>query len=79
MSSPRETGMLLNIFGKSWRAHTTLCQQLTLASRLIFASGALDLSKDNENELVNPGGKRWTWRTVADVAKETKGHPVYSW
>ena len=30
----------------------------------------------NDNDLVNPGQQLWKWRTVEDLAKETKGQPA---
>lgn len=29
----------------------------------------------NDNELVNPGQRLWKWKTLEDLAKETKGRP----
>ncbi|KIO26435.1 hypothetical protein M407DRAFT_24284 [Tulasnella calospora MUT 4182] len=41
--------------------------------RYMLGSGVTDFSKENENELVNPGQSLWRWRTVADAVKENKG------
>ncbi|KAG8881603.1 hypothetical protein FRB97_009356 [Tulasnella sp. 331] len=38
--------------------------------RLNFARGAVDFSKDNDNELVNPGQKYWTWKTTEVYARD---------
>lgn len=43
--------------------------------RFIIAEGKLDHSKDNQNELVNPGESLWKWKTVDQYAKEVKGRP----
>jgi len=41
--------------------------------RLLNGSGNVDFTKENDNQLVNPG--LWKWKTVEDYAKETKGKP----
>ena len=33
---------------------------------MLIAEGKIDHSKDNVNELVNPGQTLWKWRTVED-------------
>ncbi|KAG8859709.1 hypothetical protein FRB96_004283 [Tulasnella sp. 330] len=38
--------------------------------RLNFSHGATDFSKDNDNELVNPGQKYWTWKTTEVYARD---------
>jgi hypothetical protein len=40
-----------------------------------MAEGKLDFSKENYNELVNPGEKLWKWKGVEEYAKEVNGHP----
>lgn len=46
--------------------------------RFLIGNGKLNYGKDgsgNLNELVNPGGKAWKWKTMKDHAEETKGKP----
>ncbi|KAG8882833.1 hypothetical protein FRB97_007657 [Tulasnella sp. 331] len=38
--------------------------------RLNFAHGSVDFSKENDNELVNPGQKYWTWKTTEVYARD---------
>ncbi|GBE78915.1 putative pinoresinol-lariciresinol reductase 3 [Sparassis crispa] len=38
--------------------------------RLAMAEGELDLSVDNNNDLVNPDQSVWKWKTVEDFARE---------
>ena len=35
-----------------------------------MGEGRLDFSKDNLNELVNPGESLWKWKTVEDQIRE---------
>ncbi len=35
-----------------------------LLLRLLFGEGKMDWSKENTNELINPGEKLWKWKTV---------------
>ncbi|PIL27917.1 hypothetical protein GSI_09952 [Ganoderma sinense ZZ0214-1] len=37
--------------------------------RVAMAEGKLDLGEANDNELVNPGGSLWTWRSVEDFVR----------
>lgn len=48
---------------------------LTMICRFVMSSGQVDFTKDNHDELINPGQSLWTWKTIADYAKETKGRP----
>ncbi|KAI0797753.1 hypothetical protein C8Q75DRAFT_17554 [Abortiporus biennis] len=41
--------------------------------RLLMAEGGLDFTSDNSNELVNPDGTVWTWKTVETFVREIKG------
>ena len=34
--------------------------------RVLMGEGKMDFSKDNLNELVNPGESLWKWKTVED-------------
>lgn len=43
--------------------------------RFIMGEGKLNLSTDCANEVVNPGEKKWKWKTVSDFAKEVEGKP----
>jgi len=43
--------------------------------RYINGTGKVDLSQDNQDELVNPNESLWKWKKLADYAKETKGKP----
>ncbi|KAF8588228.1 isoflavone reductase family protein [Ramaria rubella] len=43
--------------------------------RLIMGQGKLDFSKENLNELVNPEGKQWRWKSMEEYSKEVKGRP----
>lgn len=46
--------------------------------RFLMGDGRLDHSDTglgNKNELVNPGGKSWKWKTMEEFAKETGGRP----
>ncbi|KAG8859710.1 hypothetical protein FRB96_004284 [Tulasnella sp. 330] len=45
-------------------------EDLPALARLNFARGAVDFSKDNDNELVNPGQKYWTWKTTEVYARD---------
>lgn len=42
--------------------------------RFLMAEEKINNEK-NDNELVNPGGKLWKWRTMKEYAKETRGRP----
>ncbi|OQU95219.1 hypothetical protein CLAIMM_01458 [Cladophialophora immunda] len=42
--------------------------------RFLMGGGNLDFSTRNHNELVNPGGKHWRWKTVKDHAREVEGY-----
>ncbi|KAF2228298.1 hypothetical protein BDZ85DRAFT_278151 [Elsinoe ampelina] len=44
----------------------------------VMGSGTLDFSpsgQGNQNELVNPGEKRWKWKTLKDLGEEHGGRP----
>ncbi|KZP03376.1 NAD(P)-binding protein [Athelia psychrophila] len=49
--------------------------------RFLMGEGKLDLSDENvrdggsQNEVVNPGGKLWKWRSVNEYAQNVKGKP----
>ena len=49
--------------------------------RFLMGDGSIDHRSKahggigNDNELVNPGEKRWRWKTMKDYAAETKGRP----
>ncbi|KAG9004674.1 hypothetical protein FRB94_002516 [Tulasnella sp. JGI-2019a] len=43
--------------------------------RVIIGSGLMDYTKENNNELVNPGELVWKWKKVEQYAKEVKGKP----
>ncbi|KAG8864086.1 hypothetical protein FRB96_006959 [Tulasnella sp. 330] len=43
--------------------------------RLLIESGAMDCSKENNGELVNPDQRLWKWKKVEQHAKEVKGKP----
>lgn len=50
----------------------------------LMGEGKLNHTADglgNDNEIVNPGQTLWKWKTMADLAKETKGKPwaEYNW
>ena len=38
-------------------------------SRVVMGEGKADFSSQNENEVVNPGGKFWKWTSVEDVVR----------
>lgn len=42
----------------------------TSSDRILMGEGKLDFSASNGNELVNPAGRLWTWRTAADLVAE---------
>ena len=42
--------------------------------RFLMGGGNLDFTKHNHNDLVNPGGQEWQWKTVKEYAKEVKGY-----
>jgi hypothetical protein len=49
-----------------------------VASRVFRMSGGtgnLDFSKDNDNEIVNPGESKWKWKTMEEFAEEVDGMP----
>lgn len=37
--------------------------------RVVMGEGKADFGEKNDNELVNPGGKFWKWRSVEDVVR----------
>jgi hypothetical protein len=49
--------------------------------RFLIGNGSIDHRSKaeggigNDNELVNPGGTRWKWKSMADYAAETHGRP----
>jgi len=43
--------------------------------RILSGEGALDFSSENSNELINPGGGVWKWKTVENYFREVKGKP----
>ncbi|CAG7919860.1 unnamed protein product [Penicillium olsonii] len=46
--------------------------------RFLMGDGNINHSSDglgNDNELVNPGQRLWKWKTLKDLASETKGRP----
>jgi len=43
--------------------------------RMSGGTGNLDFSKQNDNELVNPGQSRWKWKTMEEYAEEVDGMP----
>jgi hypothetical protein len=46
--------------------------------RFLMADGSIDHTVNglgSDNELVNPGQRLWKWKTMEDLAKETKGRP----
>ncbi|KAG8921179.1 hypothetical protein FRC01_000376 [Tulasnella sp. 417] len=48
-------------------------------SKYMLGSGVTDFSKENENNLVNPGQSLWIWKTVTEASKGNKGvHPPLS-
>ncbi|KAI9894015.1 MAG: hypothetical protein M1814_004785 [Vezdaea aestivalis] len=65
---------------KSW-AEATESETPENYLRFMMGEGRLKhISKDRgglgcDNELVNPGESLWKWRTIADLAKESKGKP----
>jgi len=44
--------------------------QFAFFLRKVNSSGTTDYSKNNSNELVNPGQKYWKWKGIAEFAKE---------
>ncbi|KAH9948291.1 hypothetical protein B0H21DRAFT_788404 [Amylocystis lapponica] len=50
---------------------TSLLPQL----RIVIGEGQLDFTKDNANDIANPGEKAWKWKTVEDYIREVKGRP----
>lgn len=44
--------------------------------RILFGEGKTNFSSDNSNELVNPEGKVWKWKTYEDYFREIGGSPV---
>lgn len=63
------------MFGQSSFAHMTE-EKLMFAFSLMYSEGVSDVSKDNHNELVNPGESVFKWTTIADYAKKTNGKPT---
>lgn len=48
--------------------------------RFLMGEGKIDHSETglgNDRELINPGEKKWRWKGVADIGKETGGKPFY--
>ena len=43
--------------------------------RMSGGTGNLDFSKENNNDLVNPGESRWKWKTMEEYAEEVGGMP----
>ncbi|CCM05455.1 uncharacterized protein FIBRA_07675 [Fibroporia radiculosa] len=43
--------------------------------KIVIAEGKQDFSKENSDELVNPGQKVWKWKTVEDYVREVRGQP----
>ncbi|KAG9019440.1 hypothetical protein FRB90_002263 [Tulasnella sp. 427] len=41
--------------------------------KYVFGSGLMDFSRENNNELVNPGEAFWKWKSVTDAVRENKG------
>lgn len=68
------------IDGKAYR-EDVLRQETTSPEkhlRFLMGDGSIDYSssgRGNQNELVNPEEKDWTWKSVKDLAKETNGTP----
>ncbi|KIO26445.1 hypothetical protein M407DRAFT_74465 [Tulasnella calospora MUT 4182] len=56
-----------------------LCLRYQLANRTVFylrygyGHGLMDFTKDNENEILNPGQKYSKWKTMEEWVEETKG------
>ena len=52
----------------------SLCSDVltSLLLRVLMGEGKVDFSSSNANELVNPNGKYWQWRTAADIVREYK-------
>ncbi|KAG8921178.1 hypothetical protein FRC01_000375 [Tulasnella sp. 417] len=44
-----------------------------VALRYIFGHGVADFTRDNANEILNPGQKYWKWKTMEEWVEETKG------
>ncbi|KAG8921180.1 hypothetical protein FRC01_000377 [Tulasnella sp. 417] len=44
-----------------------------VALRYTMGYGLTDFSKDNANEIINPGESLWKWKTVQEYVEETKG------
>ncbi|KAK6357909.1 hypothetical protein TWF730_007266 [Orbilia blumenaviensis] len=59
-----------------YRAKTISTPGLSPAAylRFLMAEGKIH-NRRNDNELVNPGGKLWKWRTMKEYAQETRGRP----
>ena len=50
------------------------------ALRFLMGEGSINHSNEkggrgNDNVLVSTGSQAWTWKTLADLAEETKGRP----
>ncbi|KAG9046509.1 hypothetical protein FS837_004259 [Tulasnella sp. UAMH 9824] len=43
------------------------------ALRYGYGHGLTDFTKDNSNEILNPGQKYWKWKTMEEWVEETKG------
>lgn len=46
---------------------------ICLAIRVTMGKDQTDFSKENANELVNPGGKIWAWKTLEDHVRNVGG------
>ncbi|KAG8920077.1 hypothetical protein FRC01_000942 [Tulasnella sp. 417] len=44
-----------------------------VALRYIYGHGVTDFTKDNANEILNPGQNYWKWKNMEDWVEETKG------
>ncbi|KIO26433.1 hypothetical protein M407DRAFT_235092 [Tulasnella calospora MUT 4182] len=44
-----------------------------VALRYTMGYGLTDFSKENANEIINPGESIWKWKTVQEYVEETKG------
>lgn len=65
---------------QEYKAKTTAKESWDPAAYLRFLMGDGSINHTaaglgNDNELVNPGQRLWKWKTMGDLAKDTKGQP----